>query len=82
MLWQRKTTAKRGITVEIAYEGHLIRRVPALHAATETSSVEGETNFRLPHRRILNSGKVKYMLMLVISLHWVNLCLIVKVDNN
>lgn len=41
MLWQWRTTAKRGITVEIAKEGYLIRRVPALHIVIGTPRVEG-----------------------------------------
>ena len=83
MLWQWRTTAKRGITVEIAKEGYLIRRVPALHIVIGTPRVEGgEPNFRLPHRRVLNIKKVKYMLMLIISHKWVNLYLTVKMDIN
>ena len=64
------------------------RRVPDYESTSfaycdrNAESRGGEPNFRLPHRRVLNIKKVKYMLMLIISHKWVNLYLTVKMDIN
>jgi hypothetical protein len=54
MAW--KTTANR-ITVEIAYEGHLIRRVPPCMPRQKVERRGGD-QLPLPHRKILNSKRL------------------------
>ena len=77
-----ETTAQRGAFSAIYKARHLIRRISTMHTTVKLPSVEGETDFRLTHHRLLNSNKVKHMLMPIIFPLWVNLCLMKKVDTN
>ena len=63
-----ETTAQRGAFSAIYKARYLIRRISTMHTTVKLPSVEGETNFRLTHRKLLNSKKVKHMLMPIISL--------------
>ena len=77
-----ETIAQRGLFSTICKVRYLIRRISTMHTTVKLPSVEGETNFRLTHRKLLNSKKVKHMLMSIIFPLWVNLCLMIKVDTN
>jgi hypothetical protein len=77
-----ETIAQRGVFSASCKAEYLIRRISAVHTTEKLPSVEGETIFRLTHQRLLNSKKVKHMLMPIIFPLWVNLCLMIKVDTN